>query len=656
LSPDADPQQVATKSRRLASSDFLPQDVLRHVDYLCRPELGGRMTGTPGELLATSYVAAYFDQLGLEPAGDDGWFAPFDFTAGVGLGSDNQFRAAGAELAVNQEWLPLAFSATGDIAEAPVVFGGYGIVAPADEDQAEYDSFVHLEVKDKWILALRFMPEGISAERRQHLSRHASLRYKAMVARDKGARGLILVSGPNSQVRNPLVPLQFDGTLSGASVPVVSVTDAVATAWLATVGKSLKELQDHLDTGEPAMGFEIPQVTAAARISIEKVKRQGRNVLGRLAADGADPHRQTIIIGAHVDHLGTGTSASSLAREEEKNGVHWGADDNASGVAAMLEIAEYLTAAKRSGKLPMQRDILFAAWSGEELGLIGSSHFANELVGMFRNIEGPPAASGTESNRAPPAETAPAPGSPAPADPDAVAASGSKELSDPTSHRLYPLFAACLNLDMVGRFEKRLVLQGVGSSSIWRGEIERRNAPIGLPITLQDDCYLPTDASTFFLHGVPILSAFTGSHSDYHTPRDTPDKLNYEAAARISRLMGLIARSLVTRDEVPDFIPQTAPEANQRRANLRAYLGTVPDYVETDAKGVKLSGVAKNGPAENGGVRGGDWIVELAGKKIDNIYDYTFAIEALKIGQTVKIVVLRDGQRVELQVTPASRD
>jgi hypothetical protein len=309
--------------------------------------------------------------------------------------------------------------------------------------------------------------------------------------------------------------------------------------------------------------------------------------------------------------------SSSLARDDEREGVHWGADDNASGVAALLEIAQWLAMLKTQGKLDARRDLLLAAWSGEEDGLIGSSHF----VKTFR--------------RTSLIETA------SPHSDSAV---------------LYPTVAACLNLDMVGRLDKRLILQGVGSSGMWRGEIERRNAGLGLPITLQEDSYLPTDASSFFTRGVPILSAFTGSHEDYHTPRDTPGKLNYDGAARIAQFMALVARSLSMRENAPDYIAQTRPEQGPARARLRAYLGTVPDYAESDLQGVKLSAVAKGGPAETAGVRGGDVIVKLAGRKIDNIYDYTYAIEAVKIGEAVELVVLRDGKSVSLQVTPGSRE
>ncbi len=309
--------------------------------------------------------------------------------------------------------------------------------------------------------------------------------------------------------------------------------------------------------------------------------------------------------------------SGSLARDDEREGVHWGADDNASGVGAMLEIAQWLATLKAQGKFAAKRDILFAAWSGEEDGLIGSSHF----VKTFR--------------RGATAETA---------SPHADSSS------------LYPTIAACLNMDMVGRLDKRLILQGVGSSSLWRSEIERRNAGLGLPIALQDDSYIPTDASVFFTRGVPILSAFTGSHEDYHTPRDTPDKLNYDGAARIAQFMALVTRSLAMRDNAPDYVAATGPEAGQTRANLRAYLGTVPDYAESDLKGVKLSSVSGGGPADKAGVSGGDVIVKLAGRKIENIYDYTYAIEALKIGEAVELVVQRDGREVTMSITPGSRE
>lgn len=301
--------------------------------------------------------------------------------------------------------------------------------------------------------------------------------------------------------------------------------------------------------------------------------------------------------------------------------IHYGADDNASGVAALLEIAEHLSRQRQEGELQLRRDLLFAAWSGEEIGLLGSDHFVkSRLQGERNNAENSQESGSTVQGSA----------------------------------SIYPSIAACLNMDMVGRLEKQLVLQGIGSSDSWRSEIERRNAVVGLPITLQDDSYLPTDASSFYLKGVPVLSVFTGAHSDYHTPRDTPDKLNYEGAADVARLVGLIARGLAVSEIRPNYVRQ-AVKQNATSGRLRAYLGTIPDYAE-EVVGVMLSGVSKDGPADSAGVVSEDVIVELAGRKIENIYDYTNAIEGLKIGEPVQMTVLRDGQPLELEITPASRD
>ena len=625
-SATADSVAQAAAAKQSTAPEFAAADVGRHVDYLCRPELGGRLTGTEGEIKATAYVASYLESLGFKPAGRDGtFFHEFEFTSDVKLGANNSLTFGEKTYEVDRDWRPVFFSKDGKLA-TEIVFAGYGIVAPKDGDQEEYDSYVHLDVRDKWVLVFRQMPQGITTERRQALSRYSDLRYKAMVARDRGAAGLIVVSGPTSQVRSQLVPLNIDGTLGTSSISVISVTDAVAAEWFKTAEMDLAEEQKSLDGGEMAMGVELKGVKVAAEIDVEPVASRGRNVLALLPATKTSS-AEMVVIGAHIDHLGNG-KGGSLAREDEVGGTHRGADDNASGVGSVLEIAQYLANEQAAGKLKMKRDVLIAAWSGEELGLRGSQAFADDFAKLF-----PERAGG--HNHAPDDEVAAA------------------HAAHSASAKLYPQIAACLNLDMVGRLREQLVLQGLGSSPFWTGSIERRNAVVKLALTLQNDCHLPTDASTFFLHGVPILSAFTGSHSEYHTPRDVPELLNYEGAAQIARLMALIARDLVQADSAPEYQEQTAQP--EMRANLTAYLGTVPDYAKGDIKGVALGGVTKGAPAEKAGMRAGDIIIELAGKKIENIYDYTFAIEALKIGESIKAKVQRGSEVVEMDVIPASR-
>ncbi len=590
-----------------------PDDLRLHVNYLASEALAGRLTGSAGERLATRYVADVFKALGLEPAGDDGgFFQTFEFTAGVSLAAGNRLTVHSEEgsrdFSVDESWRPLAFSGNGAVDSAEIVFAGYGIVTPATDDAPPYDAYAELDVSDRWVMVLRYLPENITPQRRLELSRYADLRYKAMLARDKGARGLIVVSGPGSGVKQQLVKLSFDTALGGTSMATLSVTDALASELLAASGKDLKALQASLDGGEAIKGFVLSGIRLDAHIALEQERRSGRSVLARLPA-ASTATLEPVMIGAHVDHLGLGDSSGSLATGDEKGQVHPGADDNASGVAALLEIAQYLATQVGSGKLELKRDVIFAAWSGEELGLLGSSHYAKHL--------------GEDTGTA-----------------------GEKRLP----------IAAYLNMDMVGRLDQRLYLQGVGSSTRWPGEIERRNAPVGLSITLQQDSYLPTDATSFYLQGVPVLNAFTGPHPDYNTPRDTPARINYDGTARIALLMALLTRSVALNTQAPDYVAMEKPAGTPTRRNLQAYLGTIPEYGESDQPGVKLNGVAEAGPAARAGLRSGDVIVELAGKTIENIYDFTYALNALKVGSAVEIVVQRQGEPLILSVTPARRE
>jgi Zn-dependent M28 family amino/carboxypeptidase len=320
------------------------------------------------------------------------------------------------------------------------------------------------------------------------------------------------------------------------------------------------------------------------------------------------------MIGAHYDHLGFGEEGGSREHSEERGQVHNGADDNASGVAAVLELAQHFAkgwgdepiarVAKplaESGNPPLKRGLIFAFWSGEEMGLLGSSHFAEHPPVPLTNI------------------------------------------------------VAYVNFDMVGRLRtNRLSLQGIGSSSVWRKIIERRNIVGGFDLNLMDDPYLPSDTTAFYPKGIPVLAFFTGSHDDYHRPTDDTDKLDYEGIERITKLAKAIVGDLVNADSRPAYVKVERSNAPGSRDSLRAYLGTIPDYA-TEVKGVKISGVRGGSPAEKAGLAGGDVIVEFAGQKIANIYDYTYALDAVKIGQPIQIKVLRKGEPVEISATPEAR-
>lgn len=597
------------------------KDIKQHISYLASEKLQGRLTGTEGEQLATQYVADYFKKIGLEPGGDKGtFFQSFDFTAGIDLGENNSISisAEGSDLdfKLNADWRPLSFTKTGKFKKSEIVFAGYGLEVPEGKGENGeklelYSSYFHLDVKDKWVMVFRYMPEELTESQRRRFSRYSHPRYKTMIARQKGAKGIIIVSGPNAKVKSQLIPLGSDASMSDSGMACISITDKTAQEILKTAGieESLGKLQSSLDKGKMRSGIALKGIHINADLSIVQEKRKGRNVLGVISAK--DPHSPAVIIGAHVDHLGPEIGSGSRASGEEESTIHFGADDNASGTAGLLEIAEYLADQKSKGKLPIKRSIIFAAWSGEELGLLGSSYYVRQNAKMFFGDE------------------------------DA---------------KLDKLFAAALNMDMIGRFDNKLVLQGVGSSSSWPTEIEKRNAPIGLPITTQSDSYLATDATSFYLRGVPILNAFTGAHEDYHTPLDTIDKINFDGAAQVTKFMALLTRGLITSSERPDYVAMARPEEKGTRGGMRTYLGTIPDYSQGDVVGVKLSGVTKGAPADKAGVKSGDIIVSLSGKELKNIYDYTYVLGALKVDVETEIKVKRKGKVISLKIVPSSRD
>jgi hypothetical protein len=390
-----------------------------------------------------------------------------------------------------------------------------------------------------------------------------------------------------------------DTALSGSGIPAATISGDAATALFAGIGKTLNAVQQELDTGNPHVaGFALPgSLTLTTKVVREK--QTGRNVVAYLPAHSdaasAASEKPWVVAGAHYDHLGHGTRGTSLAGKDEAGQIHHGADDNASGTAAVLALAETL-----SGK-PLRRNVMFALWSGEEIGLVGSNAF----------VTNPPV----------PLEQV----------------------------------AAYVNFDMVGRMQNnKLAVDGVGSSPLWGRILERANVAAGFDLAANPDPYKPTDSSNFNQAGLPTLFLTTGSHPDYHKPSDTADKIDYEDLDRIVDFAAAVIQAVANADMPPQFTKVDPPQTGATLAGVRVTTGTIPDYT-TEAKGLLLAGVVGGGPAERAGLMKGDIIVEIAGQSITNIYDYTFALELLKADVPVKVVYLRNGQRREVQLTPGGR-
>jgi Zn-dependent M28 family amino/carboxypeptidase len=585
---------------------FAQADTRTLVRALASERTEGRLAGSNGERLAADFIIGELKSIGAKPLpGQNDFRLPFEFTAGtkdggssVRLKPDATPTAAGASGTFAAGSVrALSFSDNGDVS-GPLVFGGYGIVVPESQDFG-YDSYATLDVKDKVVIVLRYFPEEADQKTKSILARYADLRYKAMAARQHGAKAMIVVTGPNSPNAGELAPMTFDTALAGSGIVAVTVTGQVADTLFQRADKKLADAQKALDSANPHVaGFAIPGVAVDVHADVVREKRTGNNVVAFLPATTPTNGlaKPWVAIGAHYDHLGHGEAGNTLADKQDAGKTHFGADDNASGSAAVLSIAGKLS------KQPRRRNVLVALWSGEELGLIGSNAFTAKPAVPLDQLE------------------------------------------------------AYLNFDMVGRMQdNKLTVQATGTSPMWAKLLEQTNIQAGFDLMLQADPYQPTDVATFNSASVPSLAFFTGTHADYHKPSDTADKIDYEDLDRIVDFAAAIVKRLEEATDVPQFTKvdqQTQPGGG--RAGVRVFTGTIPDY-STDVKGLLLSGVIGGGPAEQAGLQKGDVIVEIAGQTIANIYDYTYALDVLKIGQPAKLVYMRNGERKETMLTPAAR-
>jgi Zn-dependent M28 family amino/carboxypeptidase len=594
---------LATGSTHAQTATAVQSPTRAHVEVLASERLEGRMAGSPGEKLAADYLVKELQRIGAKPLpGQADFRMPFNFTAGSkDGGSTITVTRAGAPpqaFSTPAQVQALSFSDNGDVS-GPVVVAGYGLVVPESQNFG-YDSFAGLDVKDKVVVVFRYFPEDADQQTRATLARYSGLRYKAQAARQRGAKALLVVTGPRSPNAGEVVPMSFDTALAGSGLVAASASGAVADAIFAAMpGKTVEAVQKEFDSGNPHVaGFAVPDLTISVKTAVERERQTGHNVVAYLPATtpSTTVAKPWVVIGAHYDHLGRGTTGSSLAAKDDAGRIHHGADDNASGTAAVLAMAEALS------KQPRKRNLMVAFWSGEELGLIGSNAF----------VTTPPV---------------------------------------PTTD-----MAAYLNFDMVGRStDNKLTVQATGTAAMWPKLLEQANVAAGFDLVLQEDPYQPTDVSSFNQASVASLAFFTGAHVDYHKPSDVASKVNYEDLDRIVAFASSITRRLLDMDEAPLFTKvEQKTDSGGGRAGMRIFTGTIPDYA-TEVKGLLLSGVIGGGPAEQAGLQKGDVIVEIAGQSIANIYDYTYALELLKIGQPAKVIYMRGGERHETTLTPAAR-
>ncbi len=468
------------------------------------------------------------------------------------------------------DFQPLSFSANGDMT-AEVVPAGYGITAP----ELGIDDYKGVDARDKIVAIRRFTPGGEAFASTDVERRYSDLRYKAWNAREHGARGLLVVDLPAGAPADEaaLPALAIDWNLSGpagdAGLP--------AAALKRSAGAALFE-----------GGHQ-----ATLDLRLERRTQPAANVVGVIRAGAADRLPGAVLVGAHYDHLGLG-GASSLAVDSRE--PHNGADDNASGTAALLEVARRLQGERQR----LRRDVYLVAFSGEESGVLGSTAFTRHPPGGLKTAD----------------------------------------------------LAVMLNMDMVGRLRGNLIIVfGTESAEEWKTLVPSACERGLLLCTLTGDGYGPSDHSPFYAAGVPVLHFFTGTHSDYHKPSDDTDRINAAGGARVAALVADIALEVAQAPQKLTYKSAPAPAPQGDARSFGASLGTVPDYAGDGRPGVLLSGVRTGSAAEKAGMRRGDLLVELAGKPIRDIHDLMYVLQRSKPGEKTTAVVERDGQRVTLDVT-----
>ena len=564
---------------------------IEHVKFLASPELKGRAAGTAGLERAAAYIADQFKRAGLEPgAGDDSYLQPFTVTTGARMGPNNGFVVRTADsvhkLKLRDDYVPVNFSSAGSVS-GPLVFAGYG----ASADEFDYDDYTHFDVKDKIVLVLRYEPPQFAeseGKTRRH-THHSHLINKAINARNRGAKAVLLVNGTVDDTDEDVL-LKFGGIAGpdDAGILMGHVKNAVAEKWFAEAGRSLKDVQAAINKGPQPQSFSFPDsMSVSLDVDIERRQATVHNVAGYLPGKSDE----YIVIGAHYDHLGLGDQNSLAPSKIGK--VHHGADDNASGTAALMELGRLFSAHRGN----LKRGLLFLAFAGEEIGLLGSSHWVNHPT---RPIE---------------------------------------------------KAAAMLNMDMVGRIKKdKVYVGGIGTGSTFEALIKRINGKHGFKLDRSKSGYSSSDHTSFVAKNVPVLFFFSGLHSDYHKPSDTWDKIDGESAARLVDMVAEIASELQAAEERPKFA-KVAPAHGGRPGGggYGPWFGSVPDFGEVET-GVKFADVTPGSPAAKAGLKGDDILIQFGDKPIENLYDFTYALRDSKVGDVVEVRVLRGEETVSATV------
>jgi len=589
---------LSCSKEKKRSPEVTVDELKKHISYLSSDGLKGRRTGSEGDSLAAIYIRSELAKSGLHPIYNKG-FQQFRVTDKIIFGPANKLVINGtllkattdfAQLVINgtllkvtTDFAPFAFSQNNSFS-GEVVFAGYGF--DIKEDSLKWSDYAGVDVKGKVVMILRADPD--IEKNRSPFIKYSRDRDKVLEAKDRGAIAVLLVSVKLFDPEVKFAPLAKGEQSVG--IPAFRITRKIANLLLKSENKVVEELEKNLNEHRKPLSFNTG-VTVSGQSDVLETTIPTRNVVMILPGSDKVLKNEYVVIGAHYDHLGVGRTGSS--RVQDTVNVHHGADDNASGVALAIELAQKFAASPNSHK----RSIVVVAFSGEELGLLGSKRFVENPAIELNKVN------------------------------------------------------AMVNLDMVGRLTDSTKVQigGVGTADSFRQMVSISSDTTVLKLSLTEEGYGPSDHSSFYGKNIPVLFVTTGAHSDYHTPADTWDKINYPGMVKISDMAYRIIADLANNDSKLAF-KEAGPKVETGRGTRKngVTLGIMPDFAGNVKNGLRADLITPGKPAALGGMKKGDIITSINGKPVNNIQDYMFRMNQLKHGETISVEVLRNNQKVVL--------
>jgi len=567
--------------------DITAKEIKTHVKYLASDELEGRKPATKGSKLASEYLLEHLKNYGYKFFNDDPYM-DFEITTGIHTGEDNYFKIGDTGFDLDKTFSPITLSSNGKV-KTGGVFVGYGF--SIDDDKIKWDDYANIDASGKVVFVLRGSPENDSLS--SILEDNAALTKKILTAKDHDAAALVFVSGKKFDEGDELMKLTSRSGINGIGIPVVHLKRDKFDEFLSELDLTTFELENYYERELKPNSFELGNEVSLS-VDIIEDKAEARNVVAYLEGNDPSLKNEYILFGGHYDHLGMGGPGSG-SRRPDTLAIHNGADDNASGTSAVLEIAEKLAANKNL----LKRSVIYAAFDGEEMGLLGSKAFVNNPPVALKDIK------------------------------------------------------FMVNIDMIGRMdstEKKLTIGGTGTGvelpDILTGYAEKW----GITPGFSPEGLGPSDHASFYAVDIPVMFLFSGMNDDYHTPADDYDKLNYSGIESIANFAYDVIVDVANLDNNLTFQLAGPKEREEGRRSFKVTLGIMPDFTDSGVKGLKVDAVMPDRPAHNSGMLRGDVIVSLGGKPVENIYDYMNRLGELKKGETVEVEVKRGDEMIKLNV------